>query len=87
MGVKFTYEIQDKPEGLAQAFLIGENFIGGEPVAMILGDNIFADDFSEDIKNFKSGAKVFAKEVSDPKRFGVVEFDANFKALSIAISI
>jgi glucose-1-phosphate thymidylyltransferase len=82
-GVKFTYEIQDKPEGLAQAFLIGENFIDQEDVAMILGDNIFEDDFSEDIKNFKSGAKVFAKKVPDPQRFGVVEFDENNKAKSI----
>ncbi|MCK9438882.1 MAG: sugar phosphate nucleotidyltransferase [Patescibacteria group bacterium] len=83
MGVKFTYEIQDKPEGLAQAFLIGQNFIDEDSVCMILGDNIFEDDFSEDIKNFESGAKVFAKEVSDPKRFGVVEFDENKKAISI----
>lgn len=83
MGVKFTYEIQDKPEGLAQAFLIGQNFIDEDSVCMILGDNIFEDDFSEDIKNFKSGAKVFAKEVSDPKRFGVVEFDENKRAISI----
>jgi glucose-1-phosphate thymidylyltransferase len=83
LGVKFTYEIQDKPEGLAQAFIIGENFIGDEPVTMILGDNIFEDDFADDIRNFKSGAKVFAKEVSEPKRFGVVEFDKDFKVLSI----
>ncbi len=79
-GVKFTYEIQDKPEGLAQAFLIGENFIDDEDVAMILGDNIFEDDFSEEIKNFKGGAKIFAKQVSDPERFGVVRFDENNKA-------
>jgi glucose-1-phosphate thymidylyltransferase len=82
-GVKFTYEIQDKPEGLAQAFLIGENFIDDEDVTMILGDNIFEDDFSEEIKNFKSGAKVFAKHVSDPERFGVVKFDENNKAQKI----
>jgi glucose-1-phosphate thymidylyltransferase len=82
-GVKFTYEIQDKPEGLAQAFLIAENFIDQENVAMILGDNIFSDDFSEDIANFKSGAKIFAKEVSDPSRFGVVKFDENNQALKI----
>ena len=82
-GVKFTYEIQDKPEGLAQAFLIGQNFIDEDSVCMILGDNIFEDDFSEDIKNFKSGAKVFAKEVPDPERFGVVEFDENKKVISI----
>jgi len=82
-GVKFTYEIQDKPEGLAQAFLIGENFIDEENVAMILGDNIFEDNFSEEIKNFKSGAKIFAKKVSDPERFGVVKFDENKKAEKI----
>jgi len=82
-GVKFTYEIQDKPEGLAQAFIIGENFIDNEDVAMILGDNIFEDDFSEEIKSFKSGAKIFAKHVPDPERFGVVKFDENFKAKKI----
>lgn len=82
-GVKFTYEIQDKPEGLAQAFIIGENFIDQEDVAMILGDNIFEDDFSEEIKNFKGGAKIFAKQVSDPERFGVVKFGADMKAEKI----
>lgn len=82
-GVKFTYEIQDKPEGLAQAFIIGENFIDQEDVAMILGDNIFEDDFSEDLKNFKGGAKVFAKQVSDPERFGVVKFDDQHVAQKI----
>jgi glucose-1-phosphate thymidylyltransferase len=82
-GVKFTYEIQDKPEGLAQAFIIGEKFIGNDNVTMILGDNIFEDDFSEEIKSFKSGAKIFAKKVSDPERFGVVKFDENFKAEKI----
>jgi len=82
-GVKFTYEIQDKPEGLAQAFIIGENFIDNEDVVMILGDNIFEDDFSEEIKSFKSGAKIFAKKVDDPERFGVVKFDAQKKAEKI----
>jgi len=82
-GVKFTYEIQDKPEGLAQAFLIGEKFIAQENVTMILGDNIFEDDFSQDIINFQKGAKVFAKKVSDPSRFGVVKFDQNMKAEEI----
>lgn len=82
-GVKFTYEIQDKPEGLAQAFIIGERFIDDDNVCMILGDNIFEDDFSDDIKNFSTGAKIFAKEVKDPQRFGVVEFDKNNKAISI----
>lgn len=79
-GVRFTYEIQDKPRGLTEAFIIGENFIDQENVAMILGDNIFEDDFSEEIKNFKSGAKIFAKKVHDPERFGVVKFDDNMKA-------
>ena len=79
-GVKFTYEIQDNPEGLAQAFIIGENFIDKEDVAMILGDNIFEDDFTEDIKNFKKGGKVFAKKVSDPERFGVVKFNDKMQA-------
>ncbi len=82
-GVKFTYEIQDRPEGLAQAFIIGENFIDEENVAMILGDNIFVDDFSDDINHFKSGAKIFAKKVKNPKRFGVVKFDENMKAKEI----
>ena len=82
-GVKFTYEIQDKPEGLAQAFIIGENFIDKEDVVMILGDNIFEDDFSEEIKSFKGGAKIFAKKVPDPERFGVVKFDSNLKAEKI----
>jgi len=82
-GCKFTYEIQDKPEGLAQAFLIGENFIGDDNVTLVLGDNIFAQEFGEEIKSFKSGGRVFAKQVPDSFRFGVVEFDENQKALSI----
>lgn len=82
-GVKFTYEIQDHPEGLAQAFLIGENFIDQEDVVMILGDNIFEDDITEAVKSFKGGAKVFAKKVPDPERFGVVKFDENMKAEKI----
>jgi len=82
-GVKFTYEVQDKPEGLAQAFIIGETFMDNDSVCMILGDNIFEDDLADAVKSFKSGAKVFAKEVKDPERFGIVEFDANMKAISI----
>lgn len=80
---KFTYEIQDKPEGLAQAFIIGEDFIGNDTVTMILGDNIFEDNFSRAIKKFKSGAHIFAKEVPDPERFGVVKFDKNKKVTQI----
>jgi len=71
-GARFSYEIQDKPEGLAQAFIIGENFIGEDSVCLILGDNIFEDDFSEAIKSFKKGALIFAKKVPDPERSGVV---------------
>lgn len=82
-GCKFTYEIQDKPEGLAQAFHIGKNFIGKDKVTLILGDNLFEDDFTEAIKSFESGGRVFAKEVKDPERFGVVEFDQDQKAVSI----
>ncbi|MDP2944185.1 MAG: sugar phosphate nucleotidyltransferase [bacterium] len=82
-GVKFTYEIQDRPEGLAQAFIIGENFIDQEDVVMILGDNIFEDDVSDAIKSFKGGAKIFAKKVPDPERFGVVKFDKNMKVEKI----
>lgn len=82
-GAKFAYEIQDKPEGLSQAFIIGEGFIRDDNVTMILGDNIFEDDFSEEIKNFKSGGHVFAKKVPDPERFGVVKFDDTSKATQI----
>lgn len=82
-GCKFSYEVQEKPEGLAQAFLIGENFIGDDPVSLILGDNLFEDDFTPAITSFQSGARVFAKQVSDPQRFGVVAFDENHKVVSI----
>lgn len=75
-GVRFTYEIQDKPEGLAQAFIIGENFLDdGDNVTLILGDNIFEADLNQAIGNFQSGATVFAKKVPDPERFGVVKFN------------
>lgn len=82
-GAKFAYEIQDKPEGLAQAYLIGEDFIGDDSVAMILGDNIFEEDFSETVKNFKNGGIIYAKQVSDPERFGVVKFDEQMRAVKI----
>ena len=80
---KFSYEIQDEPRGLADAFIVGENFIGDDNVTMILGDNIFDYDFAPSIKSFVKGAKVFAKKVHDPQRFGVVEFDKDNKVLSI----
>ncbi len=82
-GCCFTYEIQDKPEGLAQAFIIGEHFIGNDSVALILGDNIFEDNFTHAITTFKTGATIFAKAVDDPARFGVVAFDQNGIATSI----
>lgn len=82
-GAKFTYEIQDEPKGLAEAFIIGESFMDRDNVTLILGDNIFEDDFSDAIGSFKKGGRIFAKEVPDPERFGVVEFDENMKALSI----
>lgn len=82
-GARFAYEIQDKPEGLAQAFIIGENFIDDDSVCMILGDNIFEDNVSESIKNFKSGGHIFAKQVPDPERFGQVKFDENMNAMQI----
>jgi glucose-1-phosphate thymidylyltransferase len=79
--IRFTYEIQDKPEGLAQAFIIGESFLDdGDDVTLILGDNIFEDEITDAIANFKGGATVFAKEVPDPERFGVVKFDSEQKA-------
>lgn len=82
-GCHFTYEIQDKPEGLAQAFIIGQNFIDDDNVTLILGDNLFEDDFTEAIQSFRRGGRVFAKRVPDPERFGVVEFDEQGKVLSI----
>jgi glucose-1-phosphate thymidylyltransferase len=86
-GVRFQYAEQPSPDGLAQAFLIGEQFIGEDPVCLILGDNIFhGQHFSEMLLRAAaepSGASVFGYWVSDPERFGVVEFDAHGKAISI----
>lgn len=82
-GCKISYEVQEKPAGIADAFLIGEEFIDKENVALILGDNLFEEDFIPPVKNFKSGALIFASKVPDPQRFGVVEFDENHKVLSI----
>jgi glucose-1-phosphate thymidylyltransferase len=86
LGCSFSYAVQEKPNGLAQAFIIGENFIGNDKVALILGDNIFyGSGFSKLVQSFTDidGAAIFAYEVSDPERYGVVEFNENFKALSI----
>lgn len=81
--VKFTYEIQDKPCWIAEAFTIGENFIWSDQVALILWDNIFEDDFSKAVSNFESWAMIFAKNVQNPSRFWVVEFDEHFNVISI----
>lgn len=78
-GVNISYKIQEKPRGLADAFILGDEFIGNNNVVMILGDNIFEDDLSEHIQNFERGGKVFAKKVSDPERFGVVRFNEQMK--------
>ncbi|OGM25628.1 spore coat protein [Candidatus Woesebacteria bacterium RIFCSPLOWO2_01_FULL_39_61] len=83
-GARFSYAIQEEPKGLADAFIVGEDFIDNDNVTMILGDNIFDNHgFAKEIKSFKSGAMVFAKKVTDPERFGVVEFDEEGKVLSI----
>ena len=82
-GINLFFEVQKTPKGLADAFIVGENFIDNDTVTMVLGDNIFEDDLSEDIKNFQSGGEVFAKKVTDPERFGVVKFDENGKAMEV----
>ncbi len=82
-GIHIYFEIQNVPRGLAEAFILGENFIGGDNVTMILGDNIFENDFSQDIINFKTGGKIFAKKVQDWSRFGIVKFDEHKKAVQI----
>ncbi len=84
-GLKFDYREQAKPEGIAQAFLIAESFIGNDAVTLILGDNIFygGDTFQKSFAEFKTGATVFGYHVNDPERYGVVEFDAHGKAVSI----
>jgi glucose-1-phosphate thymidylyltransferase len=86
LGCRFEYAVQEVPNGLAQAFVIGAEFIGDDKVALILGDNIFyGSGFGALIISFNDvdGAAIFAYKVADPERYGVVEFDNNFKALSI----
>lgn len=86
-GINISYEIQPTPDGLAQAFIIGEKFIGKDNVCLVLGDNIYyGHNFSKTLKSAatrKDGATVFGYKVKDPERFGVVEFDAEMKAVSI----
>jgi glucose-1-phosphate thymidylyltransferase len=86
-GISLQYRSQARPEGIAQAFLLGEEFIAGSPCALVLGDNIFyGHDLAKDLRGSSErvqGARVFAYPVHDPERYGVVEFDANGRALSI----
>lgn len=82
-GIHLFFEVQKVPRGLADAFIMGESFIDNDNVTMVLGDNIFEDDLADSIKNFTKGGSVYAKEVHDPERFGVVEFDGAGKAISI----
>ena len=86
-GISIIYAVQPSPDGLAQAFIIGEEFIGNDNVCLVLGDNIFyGQSFTQTLKQAAAkthGATVFGYQVKDPERFGVVEFDENFNALSI----
>ena len=86
-GLNLTYAVQPSPDGLAQAFIIGKDFLAGEGCCLVLGDNIFyGHDFARTLRNAaaqQSGATVFAYRVLDPERYGVVEFDANRKAISL----
>ena len=87
LGMKISYKEQAQPNGIAQAFVLGAEFVGNDPVCLILGDNIFyGHDMTrmlEDSAKITSGARVFAYQVKDPERYGVVEFDSKLKALSI----
>lgn len=87
LGIEISYAVQPDPDGLAQAFIIGEEFIGHDSVCLILGDNIFyGQGFSATLKNAigrANGATIFGYQVKDPERFGVIEFDKNMRALSI----
>ena len=84
-GIRLTYKVQAEPKGIAQAFLVGEAFIGNDPVCLILGDNIFYGKMELDrsVAEFDGGAKIFGYYVNDPERYGVVEFDGSGNAVSI----
>jgi len=86
-GISLSYAVQDKPRGLADAFLVGEDFLAGSSAALVLGDNIFyghtLSDLLESASTVKNGAVIFAYHVSDPSRYGIVAFDADGKALSL----
>ena len=84
-GVRIEYREQPKPDGIAQAFLLADDFVGTEPVTLMLGDNIFSggDDFPRAIADFQAGATIFAYHVKDPERYGVVQFNREGKVLSL----
>lgn len=81
--INLYFDVQNVPRGLADAFILGETFIGQDNVAMILGDNILEHDFSKEIKKFKKGGLIFGKKVPDPERFGVIKFDKNKTAIKL----
>ena len=85
IGIKISYKVQERPEGIAQAFILGREFIDNQPVCLILGDNIFYGKyiFLNPIREFTDGALVYGYYVNDPERYGVVEFDAEGKAVSL----
>ena len=84
-GIQISYQVQPEPKGIAQAFLVGEKFIGDDPVCLILGDNIFYGKMGLDriVAEFSAGARIFGYYVNDPERYGVVEFDEDGKAIGI----
>ena len=87
IGISLTYKVQEKPNGLAEAFILGADFIGDDSVCLILGDNIYygsgLSKLVQEVAQKADGATVFGYHVNDPERFGVVDFDSNMKALSI----
>ncbi len=87
LGLKLSYKVQEQPNGIAQAFVLGADFVGNSPVCLILGDNIFyghaMSSMLEDSAKITKGSRVFAYQVKDPERYGVVSFDKNYKALTI----
>ena len=89
IGISLTYKVQEKPNGLAEAFILGADFIGDDSVCLILGDNIYygsgLSKLVQEAAEKTDGATVFGYHVNDPERFGVVDFDSNMKALSIEI--
>ena len=83
IGAHFSYAVQKEPRGLADAFIVGADFIDNDSVTMVLGDNIFEEDFSKQINDFKSGAQIYIKKHHEPQRLGVVEIDTQGNVLSI----